>query len=301
MPTKSAPASEVTIDCSLVRGLLQEQHADLAHLTLVKIGEGWDNQLYRLGDDLIVRLPRRAAAAVLIEHEQRWLPQLAPRLPLRIPHPLRTGRPGCGFPWSWSITPWVAGQSAAIAPPADAEAAARALAEFLRALHQPAPGDAPRNAWRGVPLSDRTARLHEHVVALEAVIDPGVVLGLWDSIVATPPWSGPPLWIHGDLHPGNILVSEGRLSAVIDFGDLTAGDPATDLSVAWMLLPRPARMAFGALTCAPRGWLDDHTWNRARGWALALGLAFLANSSGDVIMSAIGHAALSSVLDDASR
>lgn len=301
MPTKPAPASEVTIDGSLVRGLLQEQHADLAHLALVKIGEGWDNQLYRLGDDLIVRLPRRAAAAVLIEHEQRWLSQLAPRLPLRIPHPLRTGRPGCGFPWSWSITPWLAGQSAAIAPPADAEAAARALAEFLRALHQPAPGDAPRNAWRGVPLSDRTARLHEHVVALEGSIDPGVVLGLWDQIVATPPWSGPPLWIHGDLHPGNILVIDGRLSAIIDFGDLSAGDPATDLSVAWMLLPRPARMAFGALTCGPSGWLDDHTWNRARGWALAIGLAFLANSSDDAIMSAIGHAALSSVLDDESR
>jgi aminoglycoside phosphotransferase (APT) family kinase protein len=301
MPTKSAPASEVTIDGSLVRGLLQEQHADLAHLALVKIGEGWDNQLYRLGDDLIARLPRRAAAAVLIEHEQRWLPQLAPRLPLRIPYPLRTGRPGCGFPWSWSITPWFAGQSAAITPPVDAEAAALALAEFLRALHQPGPGDAPRNAWRGVPLSDRTARLHEHVVALEGAIDPGVVLGLWAKIAATPPWSGPPLWIHGDLHPGNILVSDGRLSAVIDFGDLTAGDPATDLSVAWMLLPRPARMSFRALTCGPSGWLDDHTWNRARGWALAIGLAFLANSSGDGIMSAIAHAALSSALDDESR
>jgi len=103
------------------------------------------------------------------------------------------------------------------------------------------------------------------------------------------------------LHPGNLLVSDGRLSAVIDFGDLTAGDPATDLSVAWLRLPRPARMAFRALTYGPSGWLDDYTWNRARGWALALGLAFLANSSRDAIMSAIGHAALSSVLDDASR
>jgi len=136
---------EVTIDPSLVRALLQEQHADLAQLALIDIGEGWDNKLFRLGDALAVRLPRRAASAALIEHEQRWLPRLSPRLPLPVPVPLRVGRPGSGFPWSWSVVPWFAGESALVAPPQDPAPIAATLAQFLRALHQPAPEDAPHN------------------------------------------------------------------------------------------------------------------------------------------------------------
>ena len=157
---------------SLVRALLQEQHPDLLDLKLVDIGEGWDNRLFRLGDDLAVRLPRRAASAHLIEHEQRWLPSLSGRLPLAVPVPRRTGLPGHRFPWSWSITSWFPGQTALKAPPRDLEATAVALGQFLGALHQPAPPDAPHNPWRGVPLGDRDKALREHLRQLDGLVNP---------------------------------------------------------------------------------------------------------------------------------
>ena len=302
MTTRAKPAAEVTIDTSVVRALLQEQHADLAHLSLIEVDEGWDNKLFRLGQDLAVRIPRRAASAALIEHEQRWLPRLSPRLPLPVPAPLRVGRPGSGFPWSWSVVRWFPGQSALLTPPRDVEATtattAVALGRFLRALHQPAPEDAPHNPWRGVPLSARAKTMQDNLQQLDGLVDHGAVLDLWERVLSTPPWSEPPLWIHGDLHPGNLLVSDGRLSAVIDFGDLAAGDPATDLSVAWMLLPSSARQAFLTSARDELDPLDDHTLMRARGWALALGLAFLANSRDNEAMSALGRATIDNALSD---
>jgi aminoglycoside phosphotransferase (APT) family kinase protein len=296
MTIRAKPPAEVAIDSSLIRALLREQHPDLAHLGLVDIGEGWDNRLFRLGDDLAVRIPRRAVAAALIEQEQRWLPQLAPRLPLPIPVPRRVGRPGCGFPWSWSITPWLPGEPALLAPPQNLEATVAALRQFLRALHQPAPVDAPHNPWRSVPLSARTTLLREHLQQLDVLVDRAAVLRLWERVLSTAPWSGPPMWIHGDLHPGNLLVSGSRLSAVIDFGDLAAGDPATDLSVIWMLLPSPARSSLLASARGELGTLDENTLMRARGWALALGLAYLARSRNDEPMAALGRATVDSAL-----
>lgn len=298
MTIGAKPTAEVTIDRSFVRALLQEQQADLAHLSLIEVAEGWDNKLFRLGDDLTVRVPRRAASAALIEHEQRWLPRLSPRLPLPVPVPLRVGRPGRGFPWSWSVVPWFPGESALLAPPPDLATTAVALGRFLRALHQPAPESAPHNPWRGVPLAARAKTVRQHLQQLDGLVDHGAVLGLWERVLSTPPWSGPPLWIHGDLHPGNLLVNGGRLSAVIDFGDLAAGDPATDLSVIWMLLPPSARQTF--LTSARGEFypLDDHMLIRARGWALALGLAYMANSGDDETMRALGRATIDNALSD---
>jgi aminoglycoside phosphotransferase (APT) family kinase protein len=293
MPIRAKPPAEVAIDSSLILALLHEQHPDLAHLALVDVGEGWDNRLFRLGDDLAVRIPRRAVAASLIEQEQRWLPQLAPQLPL----PSRVGRPGCGFPWSWSITPWLPGQPALLAPPQNLEATVAALRQFLRALHQPAPVDAPHNPWRSVPLSARTTLLREHVQQLHMLVDRAAVLRLWERVLSTAPWSGPPMWIHGDLHPGNLLVSGGRLSAVIDFGDLAAADPATDLSVIWML-PSPARSRFRASARRVSDTFDNDTVMRARGWALALGLAYLARSQDDEPMAALGRATIDAALND---
>jgi len=298
MITGAKPPADVTIDPSLVRALIQEQHPDLAHLALTDIGEGWDNKLFRLGDDFIVRVPRRAASAALIEHEQRWLPRLSLRLPLPVPVPLRIGRPGCEFPWSWSVVPWFPGQSALFAPPQDVAATAVALGRFLRALHHPAPGEAPHNPWRGVPLAARSKTVREHLQQLDGLIDRVAVLGLWDRVLSTPPWSGPPWWIHGDLHPGNLLISGGHLSAVIDFGDLAAGDPATDLSIAWMLLPLSARPTFRASARGEFEPLDDDTWMRARGWALALGLVYLASSRDDEAMGALGLATIDAALSD---
>jgi len=155
MTMGAKPPAEVSIDRSLVSALLQEQHTDLAHLPLTEIDEGWDNKLFRLGDDFIVRVPRHAAAAALIEQEQRWLPRLSPMLPLLVPVPIRVGRPGCGFQWSWSVVPWFPGHSALLTPPEDLATAAVTLNRFLHALHQPAPRDAPTNPWRGVPLAAR--------------------------------------------------------------------------------------------------------------------------------------------------
>jgi aminoglycoside phosphotransferase (APT) family kinase protein len=297
MTTEPKPPAEVTIEPSLVRALLQEQHMDLAQLALIDMGEGWDNKLFRLGDDLAVRLPRRAASAALIEQEQRWLPRLSPRLPLPVPVPLRIGRPGSGFPWSWSVVPWFAGESALLAPPRDPAPMVAALGQFLRALHQPAPDDAPHNPWRGVPLATRTQKVREHVRQLNGLVDGVAVLGLWERVVSAPSWAGPPVWIHGDLHPGNLLINGGRLSAVIDFGDLAAGDPATDLSVIWML-PPAARSTFLASTRGEFNATDDDTWMRARGWAVALGLAYLASSLNEEAMGALGRRMIDAAFHD---
>jgi aminoglycoside phosphotransferase (APT) family kinase protein len=269
------------VDPSLVQALLREQHPDLALLAPVKVAEGWDNALFRLGDELAVRLPRRAASAMLIEHEQRWLPQLSQRLPVPIPIPVRVGIPGPIFGWSWSVVRWLPGQSVLRAALPDPVAAGAVLGRFLRALHQPASVDAPSNPWRGVPLEARTAALHKHLQQLDGIVDRTAVLSLWDRALSAPKWPGPPLWLHGDLHPGNLLVSDGHLSGVIDFGDLTSGDPATDLSLLWML-PRVIRSRFEAWA----GEEPDALKMRARGWALALGLAYLAQSRDDAAMAA---------------
>jgi len=274
------PAAEIAIDADLVRRLLLEQHPDLAHLPLTQAGEGWDNAVFRLGDDLAARLPRRAATAAMMEHEQRWLPALAPRVPLPIPAPVRIGQPGSGFPWPWSIVRWFPGTTATTTSPRDFAALAVRLGEFIRALHQPAPDDAPHNPWRSIPLDTRTERLHEHLDHLKSAVDRERILAVWDRLVVTPRWPGPPLWIHGDLHPGNLLIADGELAAVIDFGDVASGDPATDLAVMWLLLPPEHRETlFNAAGRSRANAVDEQVWRRARGWALAVGVAYLAHAN----------------------
>jgi aminoglycoside phosphotransferase (APT) family kinase protein len=293
------PAAEITIDVDLVRRLLLEQHPDLADLPLTQIGEGWDNAVFRLGDELAIRLPRRSATAALMQNEQRWLPTLAPRLPLPVPTPVRVGRPGSGFPWAWSIVRWFPGVASFIAPPLDLRATAIALGGFLRALHQPAPAEAPQNPWRSIPLDARTARLHEHLDQLHDTVNRERILALWDRLVVTPRWPGPPLWIHGDLHPGNLLLADGRLTAVLDFGDLTSGDPATDLSVMWMLLPPEHRQTlFTSAGRSRSNERDEEVWRRARGWALALGVAYLAHAADDDPLAELARKTLESALSN---
>ena len=298
MTIAAIPPADVDITPSLVRLLLKEQHPELADLPLVDSGNGWDNKVYRLGDGLAVRLPRRSAAASLVEHEQRWLPELAPRLPIAIPIPIRTGRPGCGYPWAWSITPWFEGTSAVSSPLRDPHTAAVELSAFVSALHLPAPHDAPRNPFRGVPLANRTPSIDERVKQLDGIVDSVAVMRIWDAALHACKWSGPPVWIHGDLHPANLLVVDAHITAVLDFGDLTAGDPATDLSVAWLLLPSPARATFREATREMGEAIDDDTWTRARGWALLFGLIFLSSSRDDEVMRAMGRRTLDRVLAD---
>ena len=291
------PAAEVSVSPELVRRLLEAQQPDLAHLPVRLMAYGWDNFMYRLGDELAVRLPRRAAAAGLIVHEQRWLPMVAPRLPLPVPAPVRAGRPALGYPWPWSIVPLLPGQLAAREPPADPARAAASLGRFLGALHVPAPPDAPANPLRGIPLAERAAAVTENLSVLGGLVDRGAAMRAWRTALATPAWGRAPMWLHGDLHPANILVHRGRISGVIDFGDITAGDPATDLSVAWMLLPADCRGAFRDAYRAASGPADgDDLWARARGWALALSLACLANSADNPLIAAIGRRTVDAVL-----
>jgi aminoglycoside phosphotransferase (APT) family kinase protein len=295
VPVNDMPAAEVHIDVALARALLEDQHPDLAHLELREFANGWDNVTFRLGEQLVIRMPRRAMAAPLIDHEQRWLPALAPSLPLPIPAPVRNGRPGRGYPWSWSVCPWLPGLPAYDAPPDDFVAAARQLGGFIRALHVPVPEGVPGSPYRGGPLLDRDPATRDRIVQLDELIDGPTVLARWEMYLAVPGWRGPGLWMHGDLHPLNVLVAGGEFSAVIDFGDIAAGDPATDLSCAWIMFPAEVR----AVLRDAAGDIDDDTWRRARGWALALSLAYIANSANHPQLADIGTRALSAVLADA--
>jgi aminoglycoside phosphotransferase (APT) family kinase protein len=226
------PTAEVHICVDLVRRLLAAQQPDLADLPVEVLANGWDNLSFRLGDGLVIRLPRRALAAGLVLHEQRWLPVLAPRLPLPVPAPVRVGLASADYPWPWSIVPFLPGRSAAVQPPASLGDAAVSLGRFLGALHAPAAPDAPVNSYRGVALAARSQAVTARMGQLDGVIDRAAAITVWEAAVAAPGWERVPVWLHGDLHPANILVHEGRVSAVIDFGDITSGDPAGDLSVA---------------------------------------------------------------------
>lgn len=287
--------SAIVVDVELVRALLERQHADLADLPVRRVAAGWDNVVFRLGDELAVRLPRHEAGAALIEMEQRWLPELATGLPLPIPVPVRVGQPGGQFPWCWSVVTWVEGADAATSPPVDPLRAAESIGAFLRALHRPAPVDAPHNPFRAVPLADRHERTVRAIDALGGQIDGSAVRRAWDAALEVELFDRPKVWLHGDLHPGNIVVRDGAVAGVVDFGDLTAGDPATDLAVAWSLLPVAAHGTFRSAA----GEVDDDTWRRARGWALALGVAALAGATDDAKVAAFSRRAVAAVLADA--
>ena len=303
------PAADVEVSADLVRWLLADQHPDLARLPVEFLANGWDNELYRVGDELIARLPRRALGAEIIKNEQRWLPGLAPQLPLPIPYPERTGVPACGYPYSWSVVPYLPGVPAAQASSFDPAGAAAAVGGFLGALHVPAPADAPANPFRGIPLAERAGNFAANLALLtgqadQRRVDRDAVLRVQDAALAAPGYDGPPLWLHGDLHPANILVNDGQVSAVIDFGDITAGDPANDLSVAWMLLPPGCHASFwSAYQVAGSSWgswvrVDDALRARARGWALNLAIVFLAHSQDNPVLLEVGRRTLRTVLED---
>lgn len=291
MPT---PAAEVAVDVPLVRSLLADQHPDLADRRLRVVANGWDNVVVRLGDDLAVRLPRRTAAARLVEHEQRWLPEIARRVApvVPVPEPVRLGRPALGYPWSWSVVRWLPGE--VVGDRAAGPGVARALAAFVGLLHVPAPSDAPVNPFRAVPLATRTDAVLDRL-ATEDVPRAGELAALWRTAAALPTQAGPPVWVHGDLHPFNVLVERApggdRLSAVVDFGDVTAGDRAVDLATAWLTFDREGRRTFRALVAA-----DDATWTRARGWAASIASALW--TSDDRAFRTVGRRGIDATLDD---
>ena len=285
------PAGDVEVTPELARALLADQYADLADLPIRLAENGWDNVMLRLGEELALRMPRRAVAAFLAAKEQRWMPIVAAGLPLPAPIPLRVGKPASGYPYPWSVVPWLEGAPAGVTPP-DADQG-EPLAAFLAALHRPAPDDAPTNEFRGVPLAQRAAVFEARVAQseqLEGALDP-VVRRVWAEALAAP-IDAPRSWLHGDLHGRNVLVKDGRFSAVIDWGDMAAGDPATDLAAVWMLLPdRAARdKVIGAYRASAA------TWARARGWA-ALMAVLLLSVTNNPAMPPMGRAIVARLAD----
>jgi aminoglycoside phosphotransferase (APT) family kinase protein len=263
---------EVDIDAPLVARLLAAQFPQWTDRPIHAVASsGTDNVTFRLGADLAVRLPRTSWAAGQVEQDHTWLPHLAPHLPLAVSEPVGVGAPGEGYPYSWGVYRWLDGEPFRLDRLADPNQAAADLAGFIRSLQAidaagaPVPSDDPFS--RGTPLAPRDAMFREALDELRDEFDAGLVLAAWDASLAAQPWDGPPVWIHGDLMPGNLLMAERRLSAVIDFATLRAADPAGDLLAAWYVFAGESRQVFRAQL-----GVDDDTWARGRGWALSLAL-----------------------------
>jgi aminoglycoside phosphotransferase (APT) family kinase protein len=289
------PAAEIALDVNRVRSLLRAQHADLADLPIGVLAEGWDTMTFRLGDQLIVRLPRRAIVGAQIVNEQVWLPRLAPTLPLPIPAPVRVGAPQADYPWPWSIVPYYPGEPIGDAPLGPS--VGTTFAAFLAALHRAPPDDAPLNPFRGGPLADRAASWVDRtrMFAERGVMLDAAVARIWAAGL-TAPIDVPPTWLHGDLHPLNVLIHDGRLSAVIDWIDLCAGDCATDLASLWAL---PFTADARAAAIARYGVVSRQTLARARGWAAYFGVMHLAAGLDNAPRHArIGERMLRSLAED---
>ncbi|GHI89916.1 aminoglycoside phosphotransferase family protein [Streptomyces xanthophaeus] len=260
---------EFDIDTALVERLVAAQFPAWAHLPVSKVrSAGTDNAMYRLGEDMAVRLPRVPDAARQVAKEQRWLPHFAPHLPLEVPVPLGRGVAGEDFAMPWSVYRWIDGRDVHDEPLTELSAAAVVLGRFVAALRGVDATDGPPS-WRGGPLSTRDGQVREAVADLGAdgTLDAAATTAAWEEVLRVPQWQGPPAWLHGDLLPGNLLARGGRLSAVIDFGGVGVGDPACDTMAAWTLLDAGSRAAF-----REAAEVDDATWARGRGWALAFGL-----------------------------
>ena len=255
------------INADLVRRLVAAQFPQWSNLPIkpVRFG-GWDNRTFHLGEEMSVRLPSAQGYAAQVEKEHRWLPKLAPRLPLQIPVPLAMGLPAEGYPWHWSVYRWLEGEVATIENIANLPDFALTLAEFLTALQRidptGGPPAGPHSFYRGGPLTVYDAETRQAIQALEGHIDADRASAVWEAALNAT-WHGPPVWVHGDVAAGNLLVKEGRLSAVIDFGCSAVGDPACDLVIAWTLLSGESLEAFR--TALP---VDEASWARGRGWAL---------------------------------
>ena len=268
-------ADEVNIDVSLVRRLVAAQFPQWADLPIEPVENGgWDNRTFHLGEHMTVRLPSAAQYALQVEKEHRWLPKLAPRLPLPIPVPLAKGAPADGFPWQWSVYRWLEGETAIAERIADLRQFATTLADFLTALQRLDAADGPlpgqHNFFRGGPLTVYDDETRQAIAALDGRIDTDAARAVWEAALAAT-WTGSPVWFHGDIAWGNLLVEGGRLSAVIDFGTSGVGDPSCDLAISWTLFAGESREAFRAGL-----QLDEATWARGRGWTLWKALITLA-------------------------
>ncbi|ONK15374.1 aminoglycoside phosphotransferase family protein [Streptomyces sp. MP131-18] len=274
MSTGSTGSTGQTIDDDLVRRLIAGQFPQWAGLAVERLPSGGTvNAMYRLGDDMVVRLPLMAGGAGDVSLERTWLPRLAPRLPTSIPEVLGGGQPAEGYPWPWSVYKWLAGENPAAGALSDPIALAGDLAGFVAAMRSITLPGAPQ-AHRGGPVASLDAATRTAIEELRGVPQEGVdcdaAAAVWEEALEAPGWNGPPVWLHADLMPGNLLVNGGRLTSVIDFGCLGTGDPACDLFPAWNLLPADGREAFREAL-----GVDDATWIRGRGRTLSQALIAL--------------------------
>ncbi|MFI1680532.1 aminoglycoside phosphotransferase family protein [Streptomyces sp. NPDC020607] len=288
MTTRRTAGLRPAIDATLARRLVDTQFPQWSALPLELLEPaGSDHVIYRLGDDLAVRLPRHDGAIGQAAKESAWLPRLAPHLPLAIPVPVAVGEPDFGYPWPWAVSRWLDGEVATTESLGDSPGTAVQLAQFLTALQAFVPEDlghaglvggepggrdlADRGLGAehlaGEPLAERDRATRAAIAELDGVFDAAAMTELWDAALDAPAWGRPPVWFHGDFHTGNLLTVDGRLSAVIDFGGLGIGDPACDLTIAYTLMSARSRAAFRTAL-----GVDDATWARGRGWALATGL-----------------------------
>ena len=283
------------IDASLVRQLIAEQFPQWAGLPVRMVEpNGWDNRTFRLGDELSVRLPSAAGYVPQVEKEARWLPRLAPHLPLPIPVPVALGRPGAGYPWPWSVRRWIAGETAAAARIDDLRAFAGDVARFLLALQRIDPSGGPaageHSFYRGGPPAVYDGETRRAIDALQGRIDARAATALWEAALAAR-WDSPPVWVHGDVAAGNLLVRAGRLHAVIDFGCCAVGDPACDLVLAWTFLDAESRAVFRSTL-----GVDDGTWTRGQGWALWKALILLAGAASNAVEAATAQRVVDALL-----
>lgn len=280
-------ADEFDPDLELVRRLIATQFSEWSALPLAEVHpRGTDNALFRLGDGMLVRMPRRERTAQTLHKERQWLPRLAPALPLRLPEPIASGIPGDGYPFEWAVYTWLEGEPATAVKIPDAAQAAADLAEFLAALQRvdadggPAPGE--HNFFRGAPLELRDEPMRRAISSLDSAIQ-GAVTTTWETALAANEWAKSPVWIHGDLDARNVLATGGRISGVIDWGGAAVGDPACDVMVAWKMLPASAHPFFRDLLS-----VDDATWVRARGWVVsqaAIALAYYTDQNNPTLVA----------------
>jgi aminoglycoside phosphotransferase (APT) family kinase protein len=291
---------EIDIDCSTVVRLIARQFPRWAGLPITAVrSAGTDNAIFRLGDNMAVRLPRRPGVVATMAREQRWLPRLAPLLPLAIPLPLAEGVPGEGFPFPWSVYRWLDGKNVVDEPDVDLPDAAVRIGKFVAALQRIDAAGGPPPLFRDGPVSalDERVRIQIRDLGADGTVDPGLAIAAWETALAAPAWQGPPRWVHADLSPMNLLARHGTLTAVIDFGGLGIGDPAIDMLPAWAWLTRQTRELFRAQVDA-----DDATWARGRGWGLSLALgAVHYYRASNPVMAANGEQATSQIIADYQR
>lgn len=272
MPDGAPPVVDTRLAERLVADVVVPRFPEAAGLPLHVVDGGWDNLVVRVGAELVLRLPIRPEAAVLVRHEARWLAEAAAPLRVPVPVPLLVGGPTAYYPWPWIVTRWIDGILVDDVDPGDRSTLVEGLADALAALHRPAPPGAPPNPFRGVDVAARDDVVRARIAAWDGPADE--LAAVWQAALDAPRWEGPAVWLHGDPHPRNLLMDGSGLAGLLDFGDITAGDPASDLATAWLCFGPADRARFRARLDAS-GRYDAHVWTRAAGWAasFATGIA----------------------------